>query len=171
MYEMNLAENYGKEFEQKLSSLLITQSNEHIIYRIPDQMSGRKGSKNPCDFIFYSYPNIFWLECKSTVNPGWSISELDKFQLESMREYSKTKGSFSYVLLLFVCEPSVFAIPISTIDYLIENGIGTININKLRKGKYERDFIEVPLAKNRSYIPDFAPEALDVLLKLPNVSP
>lgn len=149
---MNLTVNYGKEWERRLTSYFEKLGEEFILYRIPDQMSGHKGSKNPCDFILYNYPNVFWIECKSTVNTSWSLSELDPYQLEHLRKNAKTRGSFSYILLLFMCEPSAFLIPIRTIESLIEKEIGSININKLRKGKYTEEFFEMPLVTNK-YVP------------------
>lgn len=55
--------NDGKPFEDRVKGNFVTYG---VCYqRLHDQMSGRLGSKNPCDFIAYRIPNEYYIECKS----------------------------------------------------------------------------------------------------------
>ena len=57
----------GKDFEKKFKEdWQKSFSNDSTVIRLYDQMSGfKKVSKNPCDFICYSYPYQYLIECKS----------------------------------------------------------------------------------------------------------
>ena len=56
-------QNDGKPFEERVAANL---KKYGICYdRIHDQMSGLKGSTNPCDFTAYRYPTLLYIECKS----------------------------------------------------------------------------------------------------------
>ena len=58
----------GKDFEKKFKEdWQKSFSNDSTVIRLYDQMSGfKKVSKNPCDFICYSYPYQYLIECKYT---------------------------------------------------------------------------------------------------------
>ena len=76
--------NKGKKFERNFKSSAVNQ--EVLIVRLNDtDLSFMKSSKyigsrftaeNPCDFIVYDYPNIFFLELKSTEYNAISIQRL-----------------------------------------------------------------------------------------------
>ena len=84
-----MAKNYGKAFEEKFKKdFLITVPNCSID-RIYDSMSGYKAVTNISDFIGYSFPNIFYLECKT--HKGASIP------FDNITQYEKLKNKVGIV--------------------------------------------------------------------------
>ena len=62
-----MADNLGKVWEDIVEEWL--QQNNICYDRIHDQMSGKKGSKNVCDYDAYIYPHIYYIECKECASP------------------------------------------------------------------------------------------------------
>ena len=60
-----MALNRGKQFEQKLVVDWKNTMPDSSLDRLYDTMNGYKSITNISDFIGYSYPNIFYLECKT----------------------------------------------------------------------------------------------------------
>ena len=104
--------NKGKKFERNFKASAVNQ--EVLIVRLNDtDLSFMKSSKyigsrftaeNPCDFIVYDYPNIFFLELKSTEYNAISIQRLptdpkDKMikahQINSLVQLSQAYGAIS----------------------------------------------------------------------------
>lgn len=72
-----MADNLGKVWEDIVEEWLV--QNNVCYDRIHDQMSGKKGSQNVCDYDAYIYPHIYYIECKecasSLFNMLQNISE------------------------------------------------------------------------------------------------
>lgn len=75
-----MATNYGKQFEQKFKNDFIKTVPNCSIDRLYDTMSGFKAISNISDFIGYSYPNIFYLECKSHKGASIPFSNLTQYE-------------------------------------------------------------------------------------------
>lgn len=104
--------NKGKKFERNFKSSAMNQGL--LVVRLNDtDLSFMKNSKyigsrftaeNPCDFIVYEYPNIFFLELKSTEYNSISIQRVptepkDKMikahQINSLIQLSQAYGSIA----------------------------------------------------------------------------
>ena len=60
-------DNYGKKFEQIFRNDFLKSVPNSTIDRLYDSMSGFKAISNISDFIGYSYPHIFYLDCKTHI--------------------------------------------------------------------------------------------------------
>lgn len=105
----------GKNFERQFK--LSAEHQEILIIRLNDsdlsfnpfiKEHTRFTAKNPCDFIIYNYPNIFFLELKSTIYNSISIqnnpeeSKMIKLhQINSLKDLSLTKGVYSGFIFNF----------------------------------------------------------------------
>lgn len=73
-----MSNNYGKKFEAKLKEDFLKIPDSKIL-RLYDVTMGYAKVCNPCDFIYYKYPYMFMLECKST--------EANTFNFNKLRQY------------------------------------------------------------------------------------
>lgn len=88
----------GKQFEKDWRDSC--KKEDIFIMRIKDSPAWGKDkqqipvSRNPCDFIMYSKPELFLLELKSTKGTSFSFDEkiIKKNQLKKLKEASKTDG-------------------------------------------------------------------------------
>ena len=79
-----MANNRGKQFEQKFFRDFKTSFPDGTIDRIYDTTNGYKTISNISDFIGYVYPNILYLECKS--------HQGNTFPLVNLTQYEKLKN-------------------------------------------------------------------------------
>ena len=56
----------GKEAEAKITDWLNKPELGYSFDRIPDQMNGRYGSSNICDFTCFKSPSMYDIESKAT---------------------------------------------------------------------------------------------------------
>lgn len=108
----------GKEFERqfKLSAekqdILIVRLNDTELSFNPNlKRFARFTAKNPCDFIVYKYPNIFFLELKRTKYNSLSIQRtededeknkmLKLHQMNSLNHLSNYEGSYAGFIINF----------------------------------------------------------------------
>ena len=81
-----MADNLGKVWEDIVEEWLL--QNRICYDRIPDQMSGRKGSKNVCDYDAYIYPHIYYIECKECASPRFNmLQNIDEYQWIPMSKF------------------------------------------------------------------------------------
>ena len=59
-----MANNKGKAFEAKFKKDFLATVPNSTIDRLYDTTNGYKAISNISDFIGYSFPTIFYLECK-----------------------------------------------------------------------------------------------------------
>lgn len=149
----------GKKAEQKIKEWLNRPEIGYSIDRIPDQMSGLYDSKNICDFVFYKYPNIYYIESKSTWEDRWDIKELTPTQYDGLLEKSKIYGVFGVVIVLFASYKRAFILDIRDIDLLKTSGKKSINIKSIDKW-------EIPY-KEIQTIPNNRKELLDYIGEFP----
>lgn len=140
--------NRGKKFEGQFKQDWMKLPNAFAL-RLPDQQSGYYGtSANPCDFICYSYPNMFLLELKSH---GGNTFPLSAFrQYDKLTKYQGTRGIKVGVVLWMCDHDVVLYIPISTFDKIVAEGGKSFNIKYVGDDNYKSYVI--PSTKKRTYM-------------------
>lgn len=137
----------GKDFEA-----IVKESFEKIpethVYRIPDQVTYKTGSKNPCDFLVYHAPILYAIECKATNKPSLPFSNVSEYQWTELLKMGGITGVVAGVLCWYVNADTTLFIPIGLLEILKQNGaksirydadaIGIIHI----KGRKKRVFYE-----------------------------
>lgn len=142
-----MSQNYGKKFEDKFRSDWKRSVLNSSIDRIYDTVSGYYGVKNISDFICYSYPNIFYIECKT--HKGASIPFDNITQYDLLKEKVGIKGVRVGVVLFLYEKGKVLYIPISTITKMKEDGKKSVGIKAIDDG-YNIKII--PSKKKRFYM-------------------
>lgn len=131
-----MATNLGKQAEQRIYTWLNRPADGFDMHRLPDQVSGFYGSKNPSDFILYKYPYQAYIESKATYEDRFSFDMLSDFQHASLADKNRIRGVCGFVIVLFASYKRAFIINIAEIDKLIEQGKKSINIKKLWNFKF-----------------------------------
>ena len=140
----------GKAFEKRFQQDWLETVPNSFVMRLPDQQSGYYGtSANPCDFICYSYPNMFLLELKS--HKG------NTFPLSAFRQYGKLVSYDSIdkrikigVILWLYDHDKVIYIPIRSFIKMVEDDKKSFNIKYLETKEYE--CYELPSDKLRTFM-------------------
>lgn len=89
--------NRGKQFEERFKKDWESTFPKSFLTRLPDQVSGYKGSRNICDFIGYTHDKLFLLECKT--HKGLSIPFSAISQHETLVKYVGLPGVRAGVVL------------------------------------------------------------------------
>lgn len=133
------AKNFERLFKEQASKL-----DGVYIQRIPDQMTGLKGSYNICDFICYKRPHMIAVELKSVQTPSLASKLIADTQLEGMHDIISIRGIKAFVVIWFVSKDVTRAFPVKylwklfriddkkSVRYDDENGI-LIEGKKLKK--------------------------------------
>lgn len=138
--------NYGKKFEEQFKKDWLGSVPDSIIIRLYDNTSGFYNISNVCDFVGYSYPNIFLIECKT--HKGASLP-FDKItQYDKLKEYADIKGVVAGVVLFLYEKSKVMFIPINTLIKLKKDGEKSVGLRHLEK----YDIIEIPSKKKRIFM-------------------
>ena len=143
-----MPDNYGKNFEQKFKADFLKTVPNSTIDRLYDPVGGFYSIKNICDFIGYSYPNIFYIECKT--HKGASIP------LENITQYNKLvqklgiKGVRVGVVLWLYEKYKVIYLPISTVKKLKDNNEKSFGIRHLENTEYPS--LELPSVERRIFM-------------------
>ena len=132
----------GKQFEAKVKEDLLLLGDVSL-ERLPDQMSGHRGSKNPCDYLFYMYPNMYYLECKTTHENTFPISGLTQY--DNLMERQGRRGVRSGVLIWFIKHDKIVYVPVKTFKQLKDEGKKSVNIKMLGTNEYK--IVEIPGVK------------------------
>lgn len=137
----------GKAFEEHFKEGWKKSFPEGDILRLYDVTSGYVNISNVSDFICYSYPNMFYIECK--VHKGASIP-FDKIsQYPKLLEKSNIYGIRAGVLLYLYEKFRVFYIPATTIQQLKADGKKSVGIKAFDEGY---NIIEIPSTKLRVFM-------------------
>lgn len=93
--------NYGKMFEQDFFESAMKQNM--LVEREKDNAAYFNTTKNPYDFRIYEYPNIFYIELKSTGGSSISLQEniIRPHQIEQLYVRTKFKGVYAGFLFEF----------------------------------------------------------------------
>jgi len=124
----------SKKFEDIVKTELIEVENT-LVYRLPDQLSGFKNSTNISDFYFYNYPNLFFLECKSTHEKRFYFRQLTTHQYEGMLKAVEVDGVKAGVIIWFVGDRKLVYISIQNMKKMKDAGLISITPDKLELGK------------------------------------
>lgn len=137
--------DYGKKFETQFRKDWETSFPNTFIYRLPDQQSMYKGgSRNPCDFICYNNKHLYLLECKSHKGNTIPFSNLRQHDILKIYEDCAITG---YICWFYEHDRVIF-VPTTTVSKMMEDGLKSININKLDEYKY----VEIPSEKKRTFM-------------------
>ena len=141
-----MANNYGKAFEQKFKKDFLKTVPNSTIDRLYDTMSGYKAISQISDYIGYSFPNIFYMECKS--HKGASIPFDNITQYSKLLQKVGIPGARAGVILWLIDKDVVYYIPISTIKQMKKDGKKSVGISAF--GTY--NIIEIPSIKKRVFM-------------------
>lgn len=142
-----MAKNYGKEFEQKFKQDFLKTVPNSTIDRLYDTMYAYKAISQISDFIGYSKPNIFYLECKS--HHGASLPLVNITQYEKLLSKINIPGVRVGVILWLIDKDKIYYIPISTIKQMKEDGKKSVGISSIEDGY---NIIEIPSIKKRIFM-------------------
>lgn len=142
-----MSDNYGKNFEVKFKKDFLKSFSNSTIDRIYDTVNGLYGVSNICDFIGYSYPNIFYLECKT--HKGASIPFDNITQYSKLIQKVGIHGVRAGVVLWLYEKDKVYYIPISTIKKMKEDGKKSVGIKAVEEGY---NIKEIPSVKKRVFM-------------------
>lgn len=148
----------GKKAEAQIEKWLKSRTEDGYSFdRVPDQMSGRYGSKNICDFILYKYPHIYYIESKATWEDRFDFSMLTPTQHDGLYAKSQIYGVYGVVTVLFASYKRAFTIDIREIVRLENEGTKSLNIKNIDKWKCEYKEIET-IPNNRKDLLDYTGE-------------
>lgn len=123
----------GKKAEKKIQDWLDRKEDGYSFDRLYDQMTGRYGSKNICDFQLYKYPYQYYIESKATWEDRFDFNMLTDTQYEGLLNKSTIEGVRGLVIVLFATYKRAFVLDIRDIDNLAKSGVKSVNIKKIDK--------------------------------------
>jgi penicillin-binding protein-related factor A (putative recombinase) len=126
--------NRGKDFEGIVKLAFEKVSDTHV-YRIPDQLTYKSGSKNPCDFFVYHKPVLYAIECKVTNKPSLPFANISEYQWSELLKMSKISGVAAGILCWYTNYDVTKFIPIGFLETLKQNGAKSI--------RYDADDISI----------------------------
>lgn len=142
--------NKGKEFEEKFKIDFLKTVPNPSLDRLYDSTSGYKTISNVCDFIGYSYPNIFYLECKSHLGNTWNFSYFTQY--DKLKEKVGIPGVRSGVILWMIDHDVVVYLPTNTVTQMKADGLKSFNIKLINNNPKDYRFIIIPSIKKRVYM-------------------
>ena len=140
--------NRGKQFESKFKEDWVRTVPESSIDRIYDVVSGKKTISNISDFVGYKYPNIFYLECKSTAENTFNFAKLTQY--DKLVKKVGIKGVRAGVIIWFIKHDRVIYVPIKTITKMKEDGLKSVNIREIDATEYR--FFNIPSTTLRVFL-------------------
>lgn len=147
----------GKKAEKKIQEWLDRPQDGYDFNRIPDQMSGLKGSDNICDFTLFKYPYHYYIESKATWDDVFKYSMLTKTQYTGLLEKSRLPGVYGIVIVLFATYKRAFILNIQEIDRLNTSGKKSLNVKHIDKwGCWYKEIQTIP--NNRKELLDYTGE-------------
>lgn len=146
-----MADNYGKKFEAKFVEDWLKLPNS-TIERLYDPVGGFRGVSNISDFVCYSYPQMFFMECKSIKGNTFPFSNLKQYTRLCTK--SGIKGVNAGVTIWFYEKDEVLYVPIEVCKQMIENGEKSVNCKKVVDKTYSPcyDIVRIPSIKKRVFM-------------------
>lgn len=152
-----MAETIGKKAEKKVKEWLDRPQDGYCFDRLPDQMTGLYGSKNPCDFTLFKYPEMYYIESKATEADRFDFVNISEYQRDSLLLKSAIPHVHGVLFLLFATHKRAFVIDIREISWLQEHGVKSLNIKKI--ASWGIAYVEVAtIPNNRKALPDYTGE-------------
>lgn len=136
-----------KDFEEHFKKGWLKSFPEGDITRLYDVTSGYLNISNVSDFVGYSYPNMFYLECKT--HKGASIPFTNITQYDKLLKKADIKGVRAGVILYLYEKFKVLYIPVKTIEQMKKDGKKSVGLKAIEEG-YR--IIEIPSTKLRVYM-------------------
>lgn len=140
-----MAVNRGKDFEAVVKDAFEKIPETHV-YRIPDQVTYKVGSKNPCDFLVYHAPILYAIECKATNKPSLPFSNITEYQWSELLKMAEVRGVVAGILCWYVNNDRTIFIPIHFLETLKQNGAKSI-----RYDADDKSIINIPGKKKRVF--------------------
>lgn len=138
----------GKKFEAKVKEDL-SLLPDCSIDRLHDQTTGYKiTSQNPSDYIFYKYPNEYYIECKTTAGASFSFNQLTQYNL--LIEKCGIPGVRAGVVIWFYEKDTILYVPVKTVQTMKEEGKKSLNYKLADSDTYR--IIKVPSVKKRTFM-------------------
>lgn len=139
--------NHGKIFEGVFKEDWLKIPNADIL-RLIDSTNGYAKITNPCDFVGYVYPCVYYLECKSTQGNTFPFQRLT--QLEKLSKKRDIIGVNAGVIIWFIDHKKVCWVPIEEFIRLKEENYKSINVKMIGDEKF--NILEIPSKEKRVYL-------------------
>lgn len=123
--------NRGKQFESVIRKQF--EESDFCIDRIQDTMSGFAGAANICDFMVYNKPYLMYLECKTTHNASFPLTNLSQKQFDGMDSKVIHEGVIAGVMIWFIDYNITMFVPIQQIVKLKGRGCKSISVKRLQE--------------------------------------
>ena len=136
-----MAVNRGKQFEQQIKESFLNCDEPISIDRLPDPSAGYAGVKNICDFIVYSYPHEYYIECKSVHGNTLNFSNITDNQWNGLQEKSQIWGVVAGVIVWFIDRDLTAYVPIQELVRLKDEGCKSLNIKHITMETVEHTII------------------------------
>lgn len=144
-----MAVNRGKAFEQKVKEDWKKTFPDSVIIRLPDQMSGYKGSSaNVSDFIGFNQTKLFLLEAKTTQINTFPLTNLRQYN--DLLAYKNITNVYPGVILWFIKHDKIIFVPINSIEKMKKDGKKSINVKMLDENVYY--MVEIPSKKKKVFL-------------------
>lgn len=131
-----MADNLGKVWEDIVEEWLV--QNDICYDRIHDQMSGRKGSKNVCDYDAYIYPHMYYIECKECASSRFNmLQNIDEYQWVHMLKKDLIPGVRAGYVIWMSGEQRAFWVSPLTLDLYYSAGKKSVTVEDLEAGGIE----------------------------------
>lgn len=139
----------GKLFEKKFLEDFKKTFNPSFLYRLPDQLSGYKGtSSNICDFLAFGNSCLYLIETKTHTGNTWPFSNFSQYT--KMKEYVDKSGVRVGVVLWMIDHDLLMYIPVKTIEKMKLENKKSVNIKDLNNPNYR--IIEIPSKKKITFL-------------------
>ena len=150
-----MARDRGKEFEAKFKDDFLKTVPNSTIDRLYDPVMGYISISNIADFIGFSAPHIFYLECKSCKGASLPFSNITQYD-KLIKKIGIPGVRVGIVLWLYEKDVGIIYIPISTITKMKEEGKKSFGIKHLNNIEYPS--IILPSKKRKIfYDTDYSP--------------
>lgn len=143
-----MVSNKGKAFENKVRENFRSSFPGGFILRLPDQMSGLHNSSNISDFLAYNYPYFFLLEAKSVQTASFPFTNLRQY--DRLLDAAYKPGVRAGVVIWFTERDLVWYVPIVTVKKLKDDGIKSLNPDKVNRDNYF--ILNIPSVKLRTFM-------------------
>lgn len=139
----SLAKNFESKFKQDFQKI-----PGSTIDRLYDTTNGFHGITNPCDFIGFVYPNIFYVELKTTKGNTLPLDRITQY--DKLIQKSGIKGVRSGVIIWFYDKDKTIYCPISQIKQMKIDGKKSVNLKNLIDKK-EYKYYDIQGTKKKVY--------------------
>lgn len=157
-----MADNLGKEWEGIVENWL--ERHNVCFDRIPDQMSGRKGSKNVCDYTAYIYPHAYYLECKECASNSFNmLQNISEHQWTKMLEKDMFPGVRAGYVIWFSGEHRAFWVSPYMLELAFSTGKKSVTADDLNRLGIE---LNLTLVRTKWHLNTFLDKVEEVLARV-----